>query len=149
MKKVLASLLLLAGLTAVSSCEDDKETVVAPTNMLTVTGTLSGAQQVPPVPTPGTGSVSGSFNTTTNELSYTITYSGLTGAPVAGHFHIAPPGQANPTPTLGLAGLSTPITAKATLTVPQREALLAGNLYANLHTAAYGSGEVRANLTAK
>ena len=87
------------------------------------------------------------FNKDTNELIYTVYYQGFT--PVAGHFHIAPPGQANPTPTLGLAGLSTPITAKATLTVPQREALLAGNLYANLHTAAYGSGEVRANLTAK
>ncbi len=116
-------------------------------NLLLVSGQLSGAQQVPAVSTSATGVASGIFNKETNELSYTVSYAGLT--PVAGHFHIAPPGQANPASSLPLASLANPVVATATLTSAQREALLAGNLYVNLHSQAFPDGEIRANLVAR
>ena len=113
-------------------------------SLVVVAGQLSGAQQVPAVRTAATGVVSGVFNKDTNELSYTASYQGFT--PVAGHFHIAPPGQNNPVPTLSLPVLTNPTVAKATLTPAQREALLAGNLYVNLHSQAFPDGEIRTNL---
>ena len=116
-------------------------------NMVAVAGRFSGAQQVPTVRTAATGVVSGVFNKDTNELSYTVSYQGLT--PVAGGFRIAPPDQANPAPTLTLPTLTSPLVAKATLTPAQREALLAGSFYASLHSQAFPDGEIRANLTVR
>lgn len=153
MKQLISSLLLLAGLATMSSCKKNDTTTPAPSPM-TVSGDLTGANQVPAVMSPGSGKVTGTYDTVSKELNYTVTYANMSGPAVAGHFHIAPPGMANPMPTLAFpgpypSGNSGTITSKATLTQTQIDALLAGNLYANLHTQMYGGGELRANLTAK
>ena len=44
-----------------------------------LSGTLSGAQEVPPTTTAGTGTVTATFDKATNKLSYEVVYSGLTG----------------------------------------------------------------------
>lgn len=116
---------------------------------MTVTGELRGANEAPtPVNSPGTGTVTGTFNTVTNEFSYNITYSGLTGPLTMGHFHIGAPGVAAPA-VIFFSNLANPIKTTLVLTPEQRAALLAGNLYANLHTVMYPGGEVRANVVAK
>lgn len=122
---------------------------LTPPNIMSLSGELSGANQVPAIETSAKGMVSGIFNKDTNELNYTVSYSGLT--PTAGHFHIAPPGSVNLAPSLAFPSpLTNPIVAKATLTAEQREALLAGNVYANLHTQEHRqTGEIRANLLVK
>ena len=51
------------------------------------TNQLSGAQEVPPKPGPGAGTVVTSLNKETRALRWTITYSGLSGPVTAGHFH--------------------------------------------------------------
>lgn len=143
MKKLLLPALAL--LVTVSACKKDDSTP-APTTMQ-VTGTLSGANEVPAVSTQATGNVTGTYNKSTQVLTYTVTYSGLT--PTAGHFHIGAPGTNGNVAITFPSVASSPITGTATLTDSQRDALLAGNMYANLHTTANGNGELRANVTAK
>ena len=52
-----------------------------------MTASLSGASEVPAVMGPATGSVDASLNSATNLLTWTVTYSGLSGPATAGHFH--------------------------------------------------------------
>src|SRR5688572_14304247 len=49
----------------------------------TTTGNASGSQQNPAVTTTGTSSLTGSYNATTNNWQYTITWSTLTSAATA------------------------------------------------------------------
>lgn len=135
----------LAALTLTTACKkDDESPTVAP---MQVTGTFSGANEVPAVTTSATGNVSATYNKSTKTLNYTVTYSGLT--PTAGHFHMGAPGVAGPVVIQFPYVAYSPITGSTLLTQMQEDALLAGNMYANLHTAANTGGEIRANVVAK
>jgi hypothetical protein len=146
MKKALLPALLVLALA--SACNKD-DTVATPTVASTsVTGAMSGTNEAPtPVTTSATGNVTATYDKSAKILTYTITYSGLT--PTAGHFHIAAPGAAGPIVLLFPYVSYSPIQGATLLTQAQEDALLAGNLYANLHTTANPSGEIRANLVAK
>jgi hypothetical protein len=111
---------------------------------------LSGAQEVPPVTTGGSGTGETTFDKSTNVLTWTVTYSGLSGPVTAGHFH----GPAMPGANAGVVvpftgNLSSPIQGKATLTAAQAADLTAGRWYINLHTAKHPGGEIRGQVTAK
>ena len=111
---------------------------------------LSGAQEVPPVTTSGSGSVDSTFDKSTNTLTWTVTYSGLSGPVTAGHIHGPAPAGANAGVVIPFTGdLSSPIRGKATLTAAQVADLTAGRYYVNLHTAKHPGGEIRGQLTAK
>lgn len=96
----------------------------------------------------GTGTADVSYDTTSKNLTWTITYSGLTGDATAAHFH-------GPADTDKTAGIAVPITGdlkssvkgSATLTDAQAADLLAGRYYLNIHTAAHRPGEVRGQVT--
>lgn len=150
MKKFITSILLLAGLaTATSSCKKDDPTNTMPKTM-NVSGNLTGANLVPAITVPGTGTVTGTYNPATYKLSYTITFSGLSGPATSGHFHISPPGTVNKTPTISFPNpVTSPIVGEVTLTPEQIDALLNGNIYANIHTDNNKGGEIRANVVAK
>lgn len=151
MKKGIATFLLLAGLaTAVSSCQDDVNEN-KPSDMMMVLGSLAGASVLPtPIATADAGNVTGTFNKATNELTYLVTFSGLSGPLVAGHFHIGvPPSNVGSVHAVSFTELASPITGKETRTSAGREALMAGNMYVNLHTQASKDGEVRANVVVK
>jgi 2-methylaconitate cis-trans-isomerase PrpF len=66
---------------------------LALTSLAAVAGTISlkadlkGASEVPVKDASGTGKVEATLNTDTNEFSYHVVFSGLTGVPVAAHFH--------------------------------------------------------------
>jgi CHRD domain len=108
---------------------------------------LSGANQVPPADTAGNGLLVAQFDTDTRLLSWTVTYSGLTGAPTAAHFHGPAELGINAGVTVGLQGdLTSPINGEAVLTAEQAADLLAGLLYLNIHTAAFPAGEIRGQL---
>ena len=105
---------------------------------------LKGGSEVPPVTSPGSGSMTGTYDTANKKLSWSVNYSGLTAAPTAGHFH----GPADPDKNAGVslpfqAPLASPIKGEATLTDAQAEALMGGRWYVNLHTAAHPAGEIR------
>ena len=110
--------------------------------------TLSSAAEVPPNTSGGTGTVETAFNKQTNELSWIVTYQGLSGPLTAAHFH----GPAMPGANAGVvvpvaAGITaSPIKGSATLTPAQAADLSAGKWYLNLHTAANPGGEVRAQI---
>lgn len=112
-----------------------------------VTGTFSGANEVPAVTTSATGNVSATYDKNTRILTYTVTYSGLT--PTMGHFHTGAPGATGPVVITFPYLAYSPITGSTLLSLPQEASLLAGNMYANLHTVANSGGEIRANLVAK
>jgi hypothetical protein len=109
---------------------------------------LNGAGEVPAVTTLGTGF--GVFTLDGTTLTYSIAYTGLSGTASAAHIH----GPATATATAGVlipftlspAGSSGFISGTATLTAQQVTYLTSGMLYANIHTAANGGGEIRGQI---
>ena len=116
---------------------------------VTYTTTLKGADEVPPNDTKGTGMVEAKYDTATMKFSYTVTYSGLTGAATAAHFHGPAKAGANAGPIITLENLASPIKGEATLTAEQAKQLADGLWYLNVHTAAHPPGEIRGQLMKK
>ncbi len=118
-----------------------------------LTARLNGAQEVPPVPEPGTATGSFSLDLSRTALTYDITFEGLTGPPTLAHFHNAPAGVNGgvvKTITSSIVGNSASGVWAATDAEPLTPALvnelLAGRIYVNFHTAAHGGGEIRGQL---
>ena len=108
---------------------------------------LDGASEVPPNTTKGTGSLTATYDTTTKKLTWTVTYSGLTGPAVAAHFHgPAGPGKEAPVEVPVTVGPS-PLQGSATLTPSQEKDFLDGNIYFNIHTQANPKGELRGQVS--
>ena len=109
--------------------------------------TMNGKSEVPPTTSSGTGEVSATLNTDTKQLTYTMTYAGLTGPATAAHFH----GPAASGVNAGVAvpiGTSPPSPSKGTVTLTdaQMKDLEDGNWYANVHTAENKGGEIRGQM---
>ena len=125
-------------------------TLTATCGLQSVNATLSGASEVPANASTATGNATGTFNPTTNELNLTVSYNGLAVNASAGHIHNGAAGTNGPviipftvpTSTAGTFNYSGVITAT------QATALLAGNLYINIHNATFLGGEVRGQLSA-
>ena len=110
-------------------------------------GALSGAQEVPPVSTSGTGTLDATFDKASRKLSYTVNYSGLTGPATGAHFHGPAAQGQNAGVVVPLSSTASPIRGEATLTQAQASDLLAGRWYVNVHTGAHPGGEIRAQVT--
>jgi hypothetical protein len=130
-----------------TSCDKDDDDVVTSNNA------MSGSQEVPAVATTATGSINVTFNKNSNELSYTATWSGLSGPATAMHFHGPAVTGVSAGVLIGVTGFPAAASGSAsgTLTVPNTgvilEAdLLAGKWYFNVHTAANPSGEIRGQI---
>ena len=105
---------------------------------------MDGKSEVPATTSAGTGDVLATLNTSTKMLSYTVTYSGLTGPAKAGHFHGPAAVGANAGVAVPFKGpIMSPLTGSAKLTAKQMAELEAGKMYANIHTAANPGGEIR------
>jgi len=108
---------------------------------------LKGSNEVPPNTSAATGTAEATLDTDTKFLTYTITYSGLTGPAMGAHFH----GPSEPGKNAGIVlpfkTVQSPIQGTATLTDSQAADLLAGKWYANIHTAANPGGELRGQMT--
>jgi hypothetical protein len=109
--------------------------------------TLSGAQEVPPVQTPGKGDAKLAFDPATRELSWTLEFSDLAAPVTMAHFHgPAAPGK-NAPPVLWLVEKGvvpvSPVKGSAILTPEQAKDFADGAWYVNVHTSAVPSGEIR------
>jgi len=105
---------------------------------------LSGANEVPANASTGSGMLEASLDKQTNLLTWTVTYTGMTGPVKAGHFHGPAAAGANAGVAHGFTGsVESPIKGTATLTAAQAADLMAGKWYVNLHTAANPGGELR------
>ena len=142
MKRRFFALAALSGLSLAAAGPLQAETVH-------YAATLSGAAEVPPNETTGTGTVDATLDTATNSFTYTISYSGLTGPAVAAHFHGPAATDANAPPVIGMKDTASPITGTATLTAEQLSDLKAGKWYFNVHSKAHPGGEIRGQLSAK
>src|SRR5215469_12832703 len=109
-------------------------------------GTLSGGAEVPPVTGSGSGTASVNLDPATKQITYNVTYTGLTGPAAAAHIHCGAAAGANASVAVTFAKADSPITGNATLTDAQMADLQAGKCYVNVHTAANKGGELRAQL---
>ncbi len=113
----------------------------------TMTVALSGATEVPPVQSPGNGTAMLAYDPDTRALSWTLEFSGLTGAATMAHFHGPAMPGANAPPVIwiskkGEAPMS-PVKGEAILTPEQAKDFTAGMWYVNVHTGNNPSGEIR------
>ncbi len=114
--------------------------------MMSFKASLNGKSEVPPNAVAATGTVTTTFDTDSKKLTWKGSYSGLTGPVTAAHFH-------GPAPAGKNAGVMIPISpngpsfeGSATLTDTQAKALMDGDMYVNVHTAANKGGEIRGQL---
>jgi hypothetical protein len=122
-------------------------TVAAHAETMKFHATMDTASEVPPKTTAGKGTVDGTIDTATKMMTYTLTYSDLTGPATAAHFH----GPAEAGKNAGVLvpippPLTSPIKGTATLTDAQIADFKAGMVYANVHTEANKGGEIRGQI---
>lgn len=111
---------------------------------------LTGAQQVPPVDTQGSGTAHLTYNPASREVTWSITYSKLSSPATMAHFHDGAQGANGPVviwlSTKGKA-VSSPIRGKVTLTADQAQQFTAGQWYVNVHSKDHPAGELRGQVT--
>jgi len=108
---------------------------------------LTGAQQVPPVDTAGTGTAELTYDPATRVLTWNVSYSGLSGPATMAHFHGPAAAGKNAPPVIWLSPKGSPVQApvkgEATLTPEQAQQFSAGEWYINVHTQDHQAGEIR------
>jgi hypothetical protein len=147
----LKSILAIVAISATSfftSCDNDDDDMKEVTYKLS--GNATGAQEVPAVTTTATASITGTYSATTNLFTYSISWMNLSGNVINAHIH-------GPAAVGVSAGVLQPLTvttngttgvSSGTLVLSDAEetALLAGNVYYNLHTTANTNGEIRGQI---
>jgi hypothetical protein len=108
---------------------------------------MSPSSEVPPAPTSGVGTADALYDTATHMLTYTLTWSGLSGPATMAHFHGPAAIGANAGVAVPLGkNPASPLTGKVKLTDAQAKDLASGHWYANVHTAANPKGELRGQM---
>lgn len=141
--------LALASLTLAAAALTGCASMNAPSNMVALSTALRGANEVPANASPATGTVDAVLNKDTNLLRWKISYTGLTGPAMAGHFHGPAAVTANAGVVLGWTTAENGSEGSATLTAAQAADLMAGRWYANIHTKANPGGEIRGQMTVR
>ena len=138
--------------------------VAAPNDTEVFSAQLLGDNEVPPINSTGTASFQMEVGST---ITFTLTYSGLSGAPAVAHLHFAQPdvaggvmiflcgGGGQPACPATTSGTITGTITAANVVGPTAQGITAGDLtsaleavrdgsaYANMHTANFPSGEIR------
>ncbi|XAH25764.1 CHRD domain-containing protein [Xylophilus sp. GW821-FHT01B05] len=143
-RRACAALASVAVLALASGCVAWKTS----SSPVTLGATLTGAAEVPPVQSSGTGTLQAWYSKETGSLRWRLTYTGLSGAATAAHFH-------GPAAVGANAGVLVPIGAPYTgsqegvsaITPAQASDLLAGRWYVNVHTQQHPGGEIRGQVT--
>jgi len=104
---------------------------------------LDAKDEVPPNDSAGKATAQLTYDKDSKLLTWSISYSGLTGPATAAHFHGPAAPGANAGVALPIGVAPSPILGKATLTDAQATDFLAGKWYMNMHTAAHPGGEIR------
>jgi hypothetical protein len=138
--------------------------ISASATTITFTANLRGSNETPPNTSTASGIGDFTFDTVAQDITFSLSYSGLTSNAAMAHIHfgavnvagpIILPFTPNPTGTSGtLSGVLTTanlINQATTGIVTFTDifnAAVAGNLYANVHTVEFPAGEIRGQLTA-
>jgi hypothetical protein len=141
------SLIGAIGVIGLAGCMPQQGTMAAKT--VTYKAHLTAKDEVPPNASAATGDGTFVFNPATKELSWDVTFSGLSGPALASHIH----GPAAPGVNAGvLIQFETPkapvgeIKGNTFLVTEQVNDLQAGKYYVNVHTVANKGGEIRGQL---
>jgi len=109
---------------------------------------LDGAQETPAVATTAKGFGVFTIDTAANALNYYVVFSGLGSAETAAHIHGAA-SSIHGTPAGVLVGLPAGSPKVGTWNYPEsaEELILSGRTYVNIHSASFGGGEIRGQIT--
>ena len=159
MSRRASQLVLLAVIVLAAGCNNDKSTAPSTTKFH---ATLSGANEAPANSSSGTGTADVTING--NTLTYTVSWSGLSSATFAAHFHsgtattsgglvvfpftnlgTATSGTTSGTIDLTLANIN-PSNASGISGDSLRKLFLAGNIYTNVHSTNFKGGEIRGQM---
>jgi hypothetical protein len=144
MNKIAVCLIVIITAGFFSAAVPGEHALAAP---IAFTVPLTGAQQVPPVQTNGSGTANLTYDPQTRVVTWSITYSGLSSPATMAHFHgPAGPGKNAPVViwlTKRGGPVSSPITGQTKLTPAQAQQFMAGEWYVNVHTTAHPAGEIR------
>jgi len=127
---------LAAAATVLAACS------VTHAQVLNFSLTLDGSQEVPPADTTATGLGTATLDLSNNLFSWNFSYSGLSAPETAAHFHAAAPlcqaaGVVIPLPP------GSPKIGSEVVTNQQRDQIIQGLWYANVHTTNFPGGEIR------
>ncbi|MFM0629254.1 CHRD domain-containing protein [Paraburkholderia xenovorans] len=109
---------------------------------------LTGAQQVPPVQTPGSGTANLTYDAGTRVVTWNISFGGLSSQATMAHFHGPAPAGKNAGVKVWLSQkgnmeMTSPISGQATLSPDDAKMFEAGDMYINVHTKTNPNGEIR------
>jgi hypothetical protein len=168
MQHRLIRLAAIAGVILAVACTKDSTTSVPVSKIVTFKSTLSGANEVPANTSTATGTFTATLDTSTNVLTYDVTYTGLGSNVTGGHIHGPAAIGASSGTTInfgtlpgatfitgatagtahGTATLTTATQITATMSGDSLKKLLfAGLTYANIHTVSSPGGELRGQIT--
>ena len=95
--------------------------------VVTLKSEMKGSNEIPPNTSTATGTVEATLDTASKQLTYTVTYSGLSGPVLGAHFHGPSEAGKNAGIVLPFKVVQSPITGTATLTDSQVADLLRGS----------------------
>ncbi|WP_462254972.1 CHRD domain-containing protein [Ferruginibacter sp.] len=146
MKRLINFLAIATLLTVGSSCSKDDTPTPVPDPNVTFKATINGASEVPVNASTATGTATVIFNQDTKILTLNMTYTGVTATNM--HIHRGAAGVSGPVVYgLGSSPFTSPISyTSPAITVGQQDSLMNNMLYVNIHSAAFGGGEIRGQL---
>ena len=143
---------LLASSVLLVSCDKDDADDSEDGRTYTIAGNASGSQVSPPTTSTATGSITGTYNGSTNVLQYAVGWTTLTavasGVELRGPATIGSNGTLVSALTITTPGTTGVATGSITLTETQEDDLLDGDFYYTILTATNTSGEIRGQVTA-
>ena len=141
--KSMVIVLVMGGLTLFVAA--DANAIVIP-----LEATLDGTQEVPPSGSTATGIAILSLDTDLNELSWDISWMGLSGPATAIHFHgpaLVGQNAAVQVNVGPISGLTSPSIGSTMLNDTQGSDILSGLYYINIHSDSFPAGEIRGWVT--
>jgi len=140
MSKLARSVLFLSTLAAASA--------LAPALAETIKykADLTSASEVPPNDSGAKGTIEATYDSDAGTLSWSGSYSGLTGPAIAAHFHGPAAAGANAPVLVPVDASKSPFEGSAKISADVAKDFADGNVYFNIHTALHKGGETRGQM---
>jgi CHRD domain len=153
MKKLRVALMAtaIASTFVFAGCDKDDDNST-PRHTYELSGASSGSQVEPSNNSTATGSISGTYDSTTNVMAYTIAWTNLSATPTTAGFFSKVSGSSDinigAAFTLGTSPVAASGSASGNVTLSQEEEakLLAGSWYYVVRSSNYANGEIRGNV---